>query len=97
MTVGLFWTLFAGFILGLLMNAFYPMRLATGLKALLLTCAVGVVGALAVSLAGQGMKLWNQEAMGAFIGALVGAGVLLVAARYFLGGPAVTPAVPTAA
>ncbi len=98
MTVGLFWTLFAGFILGLLMNAFHPMRLATGLKALLLACTIGMVGALAVSLAGQGMKLWDQEAMGAFIGALVGAGVLLIAARYFVGGAVVaTPAAPAAA
>lgn len=97
MTVGLFWTLFAGFILGMLMNAFHPMRLATGLKALLLTCAIGMVGALAVSFGGQGMKLWDQEAMGAFVGALVGAGVLLIAARYFVGGPVANTAAPAAA
>ena len=97
MTVGLFWTLFAGFILGMLMNAFHPMRLATGLKALLLACAIGMAGALAASFAGQGMKLWDQEAMGAFVGALAGAAVLLLAARYFVGGAVATPATPSAA
>ncbi|MCZ2495602.1 hypothetical protein GN316_02420 [Xylophilus sp. Kf1] len=92
MTVGLFWTLFAGFILGLLMNAFHPMRLATGLKALLLACGIGMLGALAVSFTGQGLKLWDQEAMGAFFGALAGAGVLLVVSRYVVGGPVAPPA-----
>ena len=95
MTVGLFWTLFAGFILGMLMNAFHPMGLATGLKTLILTCGIGIVGALVASFAGQGMHFWDQEAGGSFLAALAGAAVLLVAARIFVGGPKIVAPVVT--
>ncbi len=84
MTTGLFWTLFAGFILGLLMNAFKPMGITTGMKALLLAAGIGMVGALAASSAGQGMHLWGREQLAAFVAALVGAGMLLAASRYFV-------------
>ena len=85
MTTGLFWTLFAGFILGMLTNAFLPMGRKTGALALGLTCAVGIVGALVASLAGQGLRLWDQEQIGAFVAALVGAAVLLAVVRHFMG------------
>ncbi len=84
MTIGLFWTLFAGFMLGLLMNAFLPMGRHTGMKALALSSGIGIVGALIASFAGQGMHWWGQEQLNAFIAALVGAAVLLAASRYFL-------------
>jgi uncharacterized membrane protein YeaQ/YmgE (transglycosylase-associated protein family) len=97
MTVGLFWTLFAGFILGMLMNAFHPMGLATGFKTLVMTCGIGIVGALVASFAGQGMHFWDQEAGSSFVAALVGAAVLLVAARIYVGGPKVVAPVVSAA
>ena len=97
MTVGFFWTLFAGFILGMLMNAFHPMGLSGGLKTLLVTCGIGIFGALVASFAGQGMHLWDQEAASSFVAALAGAAVLLVAARIFVGGPkVVAPVIPAA-
>jgi uncharacterized membrane protein YeaQ/YmgE (transglycosylase-associated protein family) len=84
MTVGLFWTIFAGFILGLLMNAFLPMGRLAGSKGLLLAVAIGMTGALAASFAGQGMHWWGREQLPAFVAALVGAGVLLAAGYLFL-------------
>lgn len=90
MTIGLFWTLFAGFALGLLMNAFLPLGLVTGGKALVLAAAIGIVGALAASFLGQGLHWWDREQLAAFIAAVVGAALLLGVARLALGNRAVS-------
>lgn len=82
MTIGLFWTLFAGFLLGLLMNAFRPLGWMTGIKALLLTCGIGVLGAAIASVGGQGLHFWGQEQLAAFIAALVGAAILLAGSDF---------------
>lgn len=84
MTIGLFWTLFAGFIVGMLMNSFIPLGLLAGTKGLALAVAIGIAGALVASFVGQGLNWWNQEELGAFVSALVGAGALLFAGRFVM-------------
>ncbi|QHI96728.1 GlsB/YeaQ/YmgE family stress response membrane protein [Xylophilus rhododendri] len=94
MTIGLFWTIFAGVIAGILMNGFVPLRRLTGMKGLLALCGVGVVGALAASFGGQAMQLWGREEIGAFVAAVVGACCLLAVLAY---ATRLSPAVPAAA
>jgi uncharacterized membrane protein YeaQ/YmgE (transglycosylase-associated protein family) len=84
MTTGLFWILFAGFTVGLLVNSFKPLGRLTGMKGLLVTSGIGIVGALAASLAGEAVHLWGREQLNAFTAAVVGALVILFACRYFL-------------
>jgi uncharacterized membrane protein YeaQ/YmgE (transglycosylase-associated protein family) len=83
MTIGLFWTIFAGLIGGILVNGFRPMARLTGMKGILALCGIGVAGALAASLAGQVLHLWGQEEIGAFLAAVVGAAALLGVISYF--------------
>lgn len=82
MTIGLFWTLFAGVIAGILMDGFLPMKRLPGMRGMLALCAIGVVGALAASFAGQALHFWGREEIGAFLSAAVGAGALLGGMRY---------------
>lgn len=77
MTIGLFWTIFAGVIAGILMNGFSPIQRLPGLKGLVALCALGVIGAVAASFAGQALNLWGREEIGAFLAAIVGAVVVL--------------------
>ncbi|MES2185924.1 MAG: GlsB/YeaQ/YmgE family stress response membrane protein [Pseudomonadota bacterium] len=81
MTIGLFWTLFAGFIFGLLANSFTPRNgvKKTGMLPFATAIAVGMVGALAASYAGQGLGLFTQGQLNTFIASVVGAVVLLAA------------------
>jgi len=84
MTTGLFWILFAGFIVGLLVNAFKPLGHLAGMKGLLVTAGIGIVGALVASLAGEALHLWGREQLNAFAAAVAGALVVLLACRYGL-------------
>lgn len=97
MTIGLFWTIFAGVIAGILMNGFSPVKRLPGMKGLVALCAVGVAGALAASFAGQALNLWGREEIGAFLAAVVGAAVVLgglhIATRQPVAAAAVAPAV----
>ncbi|XAH23629.1 GlsB/YeaQ/YmgE family stress response membrane protein [Xylophilus sp. GW821-FHT01B05] len=84
MTTGLFWILFAGFIVGLLVNAFKPLGRFTGMMGLLATSGIGIAGALAASLAGEAAHLWSREQLNGFTAALVGAVVVLLVCRRYL-------------
>jgi len=82
MTIGLFWTIFAGVIAGILMDGFLPLQKLPGMRGMLALCVVGIVGALAASFAGQALHLWGREEIGAFVAAVVGAGALLACLWY---------------
>ena len=82
MTIGLFWTLFAGVIAGILMDGFLPMKRLPGIWGMLALCGVGVVGALIASFIGQALHFWGREEIGAFIAAVVGAGAMLAVLWY---------------
>ncbi len=83
MTVGLGWCIFAGIILGMLAHSFKVDRAPSGTKAMLLTMAIGIAGAVALSFVGIALGLFGREQMGAFVASLVGAAALLLAWRFY--------------
>ncbi|WP_198970917.1 GlsB/YeaQ/YmgE family stress response membrane protein [Xylophilus sp. ASV27] len=84
MTTGLFWVLFAGFIVGMLVNAFKPLGRMAGMTGLLVTAAIGIAGALAASLSGEALHWWSREHLNGFTAAVIGALIVLLATRFFL-------------
>jgi uncharacterized membrane protein YeaQ/YmgE (transglycosylase-associated protein family) len=72
----LIWTILIGFVAGLVAKWITP---GAGPSGFLLTAALGIAGSLAATYIGQ-MMGWYQAGEGAgFIGAVVGAAILLVA------------------
>ena len=77
MTIGLFWTIFAGVIAGILVDGFMPMKRLPGIWGMAALCGIGIAGALVASFIGQALHFWGREEIGAFIAAVAGAGVTL--------------------
>lgn len=72
----LIWTLLIGFVAGLVAKMLTP---GTGPSGFFLTAALGIGGSLAATYLGQWMGLYSAGQSAGFIGAVVGAAVLLVA------------------
>ncbi|MGH8799309.1 MAG: GlsB/YeaQ/YmgE family stress response membrane protein [Casimicrobiaceae bacterium] len=69
------WTILIGFVVGLIARAVTP---GAGPSGFLLTSALGIAGSIGATWIGQAMG-WYQAGEGAgFIGALIGAVILLV-------------------
>ncbi|HEY2865034.1 MAG TPA: GlsB/YeaQ/YmgE family stress response membrane protein [Casimicrobiaceae bacterium] len=69
------WTILIGFVVGLIAKAVTP---GPGPGGFLLTAALGIAGSIGATYVGQAMG-WYQAGEGAgFIGALIGAIILLV-------------------
>ncbi|MFI4952359.1 MAG: GlsB/YeaQ/YmgE family stress response membrane protein [Burkholderiales bacterium] len=69
------WTILIGFVVGLIAKAVTP---GAGPGGFLLTAALGIAGSIGATYIGQAMG-WYQAGQGAgFIGALIGAVILLV-------------------
>jgi len=73
--VGILWTIIVGFLVGLVARAVLPGNQAMGL---IMTTLLGIGGALLASFAGQALGWYKVGEPVGFIGAVVGALVLLV-------------------
>lgn len=76
--MGIIWTIVIGFIVGLVARFLMPGRDAMGL---VFTTILGVVGALVAQFLGQAMGLYAPNEPAGFIGAVIGAMILLFIAR----------------
>jgi uncharacterized membrane protein YeaQ/YmgE (transglycosylase-associated protein family) len=72
--VGILWTIIVGFLVGLVARAVLPGNQAMGL---IMTTLLGIGGALLASFAGQALGWYKVGEPVGFIGAVVGALVLL--------------------
>ena len=73
--MGIIWTIIVGFLVGLVARAVLPGNQAMGL---IMTTLLGIGGALLASFAGQALGWYKVGEPVGFIGAVVGALVLLV-------------------
>jgi uncharacterized membrane protein YeaQ/YmgE (transglycosylase-associated protein family) len=74
----LLWTILIGFFVGLVARALMPGRDAMGF---IFTTLLGVVGALIAQFLGQSMGLYAPGEPAGFIGAVIGAMILLFIGR----------------
>ena len=74
----LLWTIIIGFVVGLVARALMPGRDAMGF---IFTTLLGVVGALIAQFLGQAMGLYAPGEPAGFIGAVIGAMILLFIGR----------------
>lgn len=74
----LIWTILIGFVAGLLARMLSPGRHAFGF---FLTAALGIAGAVLATYVGQAMNWYAGGQVAGFIGAVVGAVVLLALGR----------------
>jgi len=74
----LLWTIVIGFVIGLIARALMPGRDGMGV---IMTTILGVVGALIAQFLGQAMGLYLPGEPAGFIGAVIGAMLLLFIAR----------------
>ena len=69
------WTVLIGFIVGLVARAVLPGNQSLGF---VLTAALGIVGSLIATYAGQAMGLYTAGGAAGFIASVIGAVILLV-------------------
>lgn len=74
----LLWTIIIGFLVGLIARALMPGRDAMGF---IFTTLLGVVGALIAQFLGQAMGLYAPGEPAGFVGAVIGAMILLFIGR----------------
>jgi uncharacterized membrane protein YeaQ/YmgE (transglycosylase-associated protein family) len=74
-TMHLIWTILIGFVAGLIARAVTP---GSGPTGFFLTAALGIAGALAATFIGQAAGWYRPGQSAGFIGAIVGAVILLV-------------------
>jgi len=72
----LIWTILIGFLAGLVARTITPGREPSGF---FITAALGIAGSLAATYLGQAIGLYHAGESAGFIGAVVGAAVLLIA------------------
>jgi uncharacterized membrane protein YeaQ/YmgE (transglycosylase-associated protein family) len=75
------WTILIGFVAGLVARAVTPGDQPLGF---FLTAALGVAGSLAATYIGQALGLYQAGQAAGFIGAVVGAVVLLLVYSFFV-------------
>jgi uncharacterized membrane protein YeaQ/YmgE (transglycosylase-associated protein family) len=76
--VDLIWTIVIGFVVGLVANM---LASGSGPRGLFVTAALGIVGSLAATALGRFAGLYRAGQSAEFIGAIVGAVLLLLAYR----------------
>jgi uncharacterized membrane protein YeaQ/YmgE (transglycosylase-associated protein family) len=74
----LLWTIIIGFVVGLIARALMPGRDGMGI---IFTTLLGIVGALIAQFLGQAMGLYAPGEPAGFVGAVIGAMVLLFIGR----------------
>jgi uncharacterized membrane protein YeaQ/YmgE (transglycosylase-associated protein family) len=75
--MSIIWTIIIGFVAGLIARFFHPGNKYEP-KGFILTTALGIVGALAATYLGQAVGWYQPGEEAGFIGAIVGAVILLV-------------------
>ena len=73
----LLWTIIIGFVAGVIARFFHPGNKYEP-KGFILTAVLGIVGALVATYLGQAVGWYNADENAGFIGAIVGAIILLV-------------------
>jgi uncharacterized membrane protein YeaQ/YmgE (transglycosylase-associated protein family) len=79
--MSIIWTIVIGFIVGLLAKFVMPGRDPGGF---FVTAAIGIVGSLVATYGGQALGIYGGEETAGFIGAFVGAIILLVLYRLLM-------------
>jgi uncharacterized membrane protein YeaQ/YmgE (transglycosylase-associated protein family) len=79
------WTILIGFVVGLLAKFITP---GSGPGGFFMTAALGIVGAIVATYVGQAIGWYQAGQSAGFIGALVGAVILLVVYHLFTRKPA---------
>ena len=74
------WTILIGFVVGVLAKLFTP---GSGPGGFFLTAALGIVGSIVATYAGQAIGWYQEGQTAGFIGALIGAVALLVLYHLF--------------
>jgi uncharacterized membrane protein YeaQ/YmgE (transglycosylase-associated protein family) len=73
--MGLLWTIVVGFVVGLIARAIMPGRQVMGI---IMTTLLGVGGAVLAGYAGQLLGVYKMGEPAGFVGAIVGAFILLL-------------------
>jgi uncharacterized membrane protein YeaQ/YmgE (transglycosylase-associated protein family) len=76
-TMSIIWTIIIGFVAGMIARFFHPGNKYEP-KGFIFTTALGIVGALAATYLGQAVGWYKPGEEAGFIGAIVGAIILLV-------------------
>jgi uncharacterized membrane protein YeaQ/YmgE (transglycosylase-associated protein family) len=76
------WVIIIGFIAGAIAKWFVP-----GPRGFIVTTLLGIVGAIVASWLGQQIGWYGPDQSAGFIGAIVGAVIILAVYRAFFGGP----------
>jgi uncharacterized membrane protein YeaQ/YmgE (transglycosylase-associated protein family) len=79
--VSIIWTIVIGFIVGLLAKLVMPGKDPGGF---LITAALGIAGSLLASYGGRALGIYGGDETAGFIGAFLGAIVLLIIYRLFM-------------
>jgi uncharacterized membrane protein YeaQ/YmgE (transglycosylase-associated protein family) len=79
--VSIIWTIVIGFIVGLLAKLVMPGKDPGGF---IITAALGIAGSLLASYGGRALGLYGGDETAGFIGAFLGAIILLIIYRLFM-------------
>ena len=79
--MSIIWTIVIGFIVGLLAKLVMPGKDPGGF---LITAALGIAGSLLASYGGRALGLYGGDETAGFIGAFLGAIILLIIYRLFM-------------
>jgi uncharacterized membrane protein YeaQ/YmgE (transglycosylase-associated protein family) len=75
------WIILVGFVVGLLAKFVMPGRDPGGF---FITAAIGIVGSLIATYGGQALGIYHADESAGFIGAFIGAIILLILYRMFV-------------
>ena len=81
--MSIIWTILIGFIVGLLAKFVMPGRDPGGF---FITAAIGIIGSLIATYGGKALGIYGGEETAGFIGAFIGAIILLVLYRLLVRG-----------
>jgi uncharacterized membrane protein YeaQ/YmgE (transglycosylase-associated protein family) len=81
--VSIIWTILIGFVVGLLAKFVMPGRDPGGF---FVTAAIGIIGSLIATYGGKALGIYSGEETAGFIGAFVGAIILLILYRLLMRG-----------
>ena len=81
--MSIIWTILIGFVVGLLAKFVMPGRDPGGF---FVTAAIGIIGSLIATYGGKALGIYSGEETAGFIGAFVGAIILLILYRLLMRG-----------
>lgn len=81
--MGIIWTILIGFVVGVLAKFVMPGRDPGGF---FVTAAIGIAGSLIATYGGKALGIYNGQETAGFIGAFIGAIILLILYRVLMRG-----------